>query len=191
MFQRLFVAVLIMSGALLAAHLIKTIMSQPEEVDRVGEVLPAAVSSDSAGVDYQRLAEEIMASGIFDSRQALSQGAAGGVPETLSTAEPANVQSAEPPIEAAAKVRLIGTASGPQPLRRAVIEDVGTKKQTLYRLHDSIPNVGEIDEIREEGILIRRGHQQEFLELQNVKRAYSFGVQRDAASYEAPGSVIN
>jgi hypothetical protein len=191
MFQRMLIAILLMSGALLAAHLIKTLMSQPEEVNRIGEVIPAAVNPDTTNVNYEQLAEKIMASGIFDSRQEVPQGDPGGVPGILSTAETVTVQSAEPPIDAAAKIRLIGTAAGPKPLRRAVIEDVSTKKQTLYRLHDSIPGVGEIADIRAEGVLIRRGLQQELLELQNVKRTHSSESQRDAASTEAAGPAFN
>jgi hypothetical protein len=48
----------------------------------------------------------------------------------------------------------------------AVVEEIGTKKQTLYRLHDEIANVGRIAQIRKDAILIRQGAQHELLELE-------------------------
>lgn len=191
MFLRLLVAILLMSGAVLAAHLIKTLMSQPEEGHKIGDVLPAAVSSDTTEVNYEQLAEKILAGGMFASWQALPQEAAGRVPGILAPAETASAPVSEPPLEAAAKIRLIGTVVGPKPMSRAVIEDVSTKKQTLYHLNEFIPEVGEIADIRPDGVLIRQGHQQELLELQTIKRVPSSGFPSNAVSSEEVGSTLN
>jgi general secretion pathway protein C len=70
-----------------------------------------------------------------------------------------------PPIDAAKKVKLVGTVVGDDKVDLAVVEEISTKKQTLYHLHDLIVNVGQITQIRKDAILIRQGAQHEILEL--------------------------
>ena len=70
-----------------------------------------------------------------------------------------------PPIDAAKKVKLVGTVVGDDKVDLAVVEEISTKKQTLYHLHDLIVNVGQITQIRKDAIFIRQGAQHETLEL--------------------------
>lgn len=191
MLQKFIVATLFMSGALLAAHLIKTLLSQITEQNKAAEVQPIVAVPDTADVNYEQLAEEILASEVFDSRSAPSQATAVEGSETGTSTGTAGSKPDEPPIDAASKIRLIGTAAGTRPLGRAVVEDVSTKKQALYHLYDLVPNVGEIVDIREESILIRRGRKEELLELQNVKRAPPQGGQSGTPATESPAPVMN
>jgi general secretion pathway protein C len=65
----------------------------------------------------------------------------------------------------AAKLRLIGVVLGDQRGVFAVVEEISSKRQALYRLHDQIPDLGEVSEIRRDGIVIRQGNLEELLEL--------------------------
>ena len=66
---------------------------------------------------------------------------------------------------AAAKIRLIGVVLGEQRGVFAIVEELASKKQALYRLHDQIPDLGEVNEIRRDGIVIHQGNLEELLEL--------------------------
>jgi general secretion pathway protein C len=66
---------------------------------------------------------------------------------------------------AAAKIRLIGIVMGDRQGVFAVVEELASKKQALYRLHDQIPDLGNVSEIRQNGIVIRQGNLEELLEL--------------------------
>lgn len=65
----------------------------------------------------------------------------------------------------AARLRVIGVVVGDQRGMFAIVEDLSSKHQTLYRVHDQVLDLGEISEIRRNGILIRQGNQEELLEL--------------------------
>lgn len=62
-----------------------------------------------------------------------------------------------------ARLRLIGVVSGDQ--RFAIVEELASKQQMLYHLHDQVLDLGEVSEIRRNGILIRQGNLEELLEL--------------------------
>lgn len=47
----------------------------------------------------------------------------------------------------------------------AIVEELSSKRQLFFKLHEQIPDVGEISEIRRDGIVVRQGDQQELLEL--------------------------
>ncbi len=68
-------------------------------------------------------------------------------------------------LDAARKISVVGTVVGDREGVLAVIEELLTKRQVLYRLHDLIPNVGELAEIRHNAVLIRQGYQEEWVEL--------------------------
>lgn len=65
----------------------------------------------------------------------------------------------------AAKIRLIGVVLGDQRGVFAIVEELSSKKQLLYRLHDQIPDLGEVSEIRHDGMVVRQGDLEELLEL--------------------------
>jgi general secretion pathway protein C len=63
----------------------------------------------------------------------------------------------------AARIRLIGIVFGDQ--RFAIVEELTSKQQMLYRVHDQVLDLGEVSEIRRNGILVRQGNLEELLEL--------------------------
>lgn len=69
------------------------------------------------------------------------------------------------PIDAAKKIKLTGAVLFESMGGLAVVQDLKTQRQSLYRLHDQIPDVAEIVEIQRQGIVLQKGAQREFLEL--------------------------
>ena len=63
----------------------------------------------------------------------------------------------------AARIRVLGIVFGDQ--RFAIIEELASKQQMLYRVHDQVLDLGEVSEIRRNGILVRQGDLEELLEL--------------------------
>jgi general secretion pathway protein C len=60
---------------------------------------------------------------------------------------------------------LIGTVLGDERGVFAIVEELASKQQSLYHLHDSILDLGEVAEIRRNGIVVRQGNIEELLEL--------------------------
>lgn len=69
----------------------------------------------------------------------------------------------------AGKLRLIGVVLGDQRGVFAIIEDLSSKQQSLYHLHDSVSDLGEVSEIRRNGVMIRQGNVEELLELAHAE----------------------
>ncbi len=65
----------------------------------------------------------------------------------------------------AARLRLIGIVFGEQRGVFAIVEELASKQQMLYRIHDQVLDLGEVSEIRRNGILVRQGNVEELLEL--------------------------
>ena len=128
-----------------------------------------------------QLAEDVRASGLFllppDPLSLATQGGATGMPVRAS-------------IGVAAKLRLIGVVIGAQRGRFAIVEELSTKKQVLYHLHDQIPDLGEVSEIKRDGMMVRQGDQEEFLELGlSEKPAPAVSVPGAAAS-QVPSTLL-
>lgn len=148
-------------AAFLLAHLINTLVAEA----LTG--LPTALSAPRRTVqpaaippaNRARLAEEILAGTLFalPPPELAAQDIAapgGGLPLAGGAT-----------LEAAKKVKLMGTvvAEGVVPL--AVVEDLPTKRQTLYHLFENIPGIGAIVEIRADAIVLQQGNIRELLEL--------------------------
>jgi general secretion pathway protein C len=69
------------------------------------------------------------------------------------------------PLNLASKLKLLGVVIGDHEGVSAIVEELSSKRQLFFRLHDQIHDVGEISEIRRDGIVVRQGDQQELLEL--------------------------
>lgn len=65
----------------------------------------------------------------------------------------------------AARIRLIGVVLGDQRGVFAIVEELASKQQMLYHVHDQVLDLGEVSEIRRNGILVRQGNLEELLEL--------------------------
>lgn len=72
---------------------------------------------------------------------------------------------AKPPLNIAQKLRLLGTMLDGHGGGFAVVEDIASKRQSLVRLQEIIENIGEVSELRRDGIVIRQGDQEEVLGL--------------------------
>ncbi|MBS0182860.1 MAG: PDZ domain-containing protein [Nitrospira sp.] len=83
----------------------------------------------------------------------------------------------------AARIRLIGVVLGDQRGMFAIAEELASKQQTLYRVHDQVLDLGEVSEIRRNGILVRQGNLEELLELaQSESQAVPGGSASTAAT---------
>jgi general secretion pathway protein C len=116
-----------------------------------GESSPAPTETSETSTQF---ADHIKNSGLF----ALPT-SPGWSPETGHAAVPP-----KPPLDVGKKVRLLGTI-----LRdhggSAILEDIASKQQILFHLHEEIPDIGEIRSITREGIVISQDGQEELLTL--------------------------
>lgn len=100
-----------------------------------------------------QLVEVIKASGLFPLPvQAIATSSTGGPAAQL-----------KPPLELAKKIRLLGIVRSDGG-GSAVIEEIASKRQALFHLHDAILDLGEIREITREGVVIGQEDQEELLE---------------------------
>jgi len=68
-----------------------------------------------------------------------------------------------PPLDVAKKFRLLGTAVNPLSDGFAVLEDLSSQKQTLYRLNDTVQPVGILATIEKDRVLFKHQEQEEWL----------------------------
>jgi general secretion pathway protein C len=103
-----------------------------------------------------RYADDIRSSGLFLLPPA-SQ-------ESKSPGEPAG-SVVRASLGAASKIRVIGIVMGDKRGVFAIVEELASKKQALYRLHEQILDLGEVADIQRDGVVIRQGNLEEWLEL--------------------------
>ena len=165
MYRRIFIATVLGTAAFLVAHIVNLMVAHALTRSVTLRQIPAKMESSLAPkVNYLQLTEEILSSGIFGGPEAEPSPSL-RVKGTSGTGEAEVPVPIGPPIDAAKKVKLVGTVVGDDKVDLAVVEEIGTKKQTLYHLNDVIGNVGQITQIRKDAILIRQGAQHEILEL--------------------------
>ena len=156
--RRAIILVLVLGVTFLIAHTINAVIAEALFVPS-GVALPRAVDHDSLATrSPSALAEQVRMSGLFPlppdpivSEDGMSGGIGGG--------------PVRQPLNLASKVKLLGVVVGDRGGVSAIIEELGSKRQLFFRLHDQIPDIGEIAEIQRNGILVRQGNQQEFLPL--------------------------
>ncbi|MFN3680458.1 MAG: type II secretion system protein N [Nitrospira sp.] len=148
----------LIAGGVLLAHSINAFIADALQTLPLSLAAPTQSESPTVvtTVSYtpNRFVEDVRSSGLF------------ALPPQR---EPVNSEKSETPIRAsigaATKISLIGVVMGEQTGVFAIIEEQATKKQTLYRLHDEIPDVGEVVDIRRNGIVVRQGNVEELVEL--------------------------
>lgn len=152
----------LVGGGLLIAHSINAFVADALYVIPTHPVGTGgdrqAGSSLLAAYSPAKAAEDVRSSGLF----LLPAAPEGG----LANSEKPGSSSA--PVRASlglsTRIRLIGVVFGDQ--RFAIVEDLSSnKQQTLYRVHDQVLDLGEVSEIRRNGILVRQGNLEELLEL--------------------------
>jgi general secretion pathway protein C len=173
----------VMCGAFLVAHIINAVIAEALSVP-VGLVRPSPASDQEAGVSaiLPGLVERIRTSGLFPLPPD---------PLSMSTAG-ADKPPSRAPLNLASKLKLLGVVIGDHEGVSAIVEELSSKRQLFFRLHDQILDVGEISEIRRDGIVVRQGDQQELLELAalQIEKPPSAPVTAAAAVAPVPGSPV-
>jgi general secretion pathway protein C len=146
----------VMCATFLVAHIINAVLAEALSVP-IGLVQPSPASDREADVTatLPALVERIRTSGLFPLPPD---------PLGISIAESSPPPS-RAPLNLASKLKLLGVVIGDREGVSAIVEVLSSKLQLFFRLHDQIPDVGEISEIRRNGIVVRQGDQQELLEL--------------------------
>lgn len=155
----LFVCIVV--GGLLIAHSINAFVADalyvvptaPAESGGQGSVRPVSYSP----AQYM---EDIRASGLFAMPTAAQS----------SPQQDPGAPVARASLGAAAKIRLIGVVMGERQGVFAIVEELASKRHLLYRLHDDIQDLGEVADIRRDGMAIRRGNVEEWLELEPAEK---------------------
>ena len=176
----------VLCGTFLVAHIINAVIAEALSVPG-GLVRPSSVFDREADVSatLPGLVERIRTSGLFplpiDPLDPLGMGTAG------SGASPARA-----PLNLASKLKLLGVVIGDHEGVSAIVEELSSKRQLFFRLHDQIPDVGEISEIRRDGIVVRQGDQQELLELaaSQIEKPPSAPVTAASAVVPTPGPPV-
>lgn len=125
--------------------------------------------------DAKALAESILAARLFP------------VPSdtgSLSTGGQAAPPLA-PPLNVAKTILLLGTAVNSSAGEFAILEDLSSKKQTLYHLLETVPAVGMIAQIEKDSVLFRQGSQEEWLNLAIGKLSPGFERTLSASAQSA------
>jgi general secretion pathway protein C len=174
----------VMCGTFLVAHIINAVIAEALSVP-VGRVLPSPASDREADVraSVPAMVEHIRTSGLFP----LPPAPLGMSTATGSVAPPPRV-----PLNLASKLKLLGVVIGNHEGVSAIVEELSSKRQLFFRLHDHIPDVGEISEIRRDGMVVRQGDQQELLELAaaQIEKPPSAPVTAGSAVVPVPGSPV-
>jgi general secretion pathway protein C len=147
---------IVVCGTFLVAHIINAVIAEALSVP-TGLIQPQQNSDREAGesVPLPVLIERIRTSGLFPLPS-----------DPLGTDIPrSNIQSTRAPLNLASKLKLLGVVIGDRGGVSAIVEEQSSKRQLFFRLHDQIPDAGEISEIRRDGIVVSQGDQQELLEL--------------------------
>lgn len=156
--RRTLIFFIVIAATFLIAHTINAVIAEALFVPAGS--LPVRSASDSdrrAALSPTALADQVRLSGLFPlpaPAMDLSGGSMGvaGAP----VLHPLNLSS---------RLRLLGVAVGVHKGVSAIVEELSTRQQAFYRLHDQIPGAGEVSEIREDGIVVRQGDMEELLEL--------------------------
>ncbi len=138
-----------------------------------GSSLPASYSPTQA-------AEDVRSSGLFPLPAAPQDGLTNSDRRGGGGPSGAPVRAS---LGLAARIRLIGVVLGDQRGMFAIVEELASKQQTLYRVHNQVLDLGEVSEIRRNGILVRQGNLEELLELaQSESQAVPGGSAGTAAA---------
>ena len=173
----------IMCGTFLVAHIVNAVIAEALSVPG-GLVRPSAGSDRETDVNATLpvLVERILTSGLFPLPPDPL-----GMSTTGSGAPPSRA-----PLNLASKLRLLGVVIGDHEGVSAIVEELSSKRQLFFRLHDQIPDAGEISEIRRDGMVVRQGNQQELLELaaSQIEQPPSAPVTAGSAVVPVPGSPV-
>jgi len=173
----------VLCGTFLVAHIVNAVIAEALSVPS-GLVRPSPGSDRETDVNATLpvLVERIRTSGLFPLPPDPL-----GVSTAGSGASPARA-----PLNLASKLKLLGVVIGDHQGISAIVEELSSKRQLFFRLHEQIPDVGEISEIRRDGMVVRQGDQQELLELaaSQTEKPPSAPVPAGVAVAPVPGSPV-
>jgi general secretion pathway protein C len=184
--RRISVFVCLVVSGFLGAHSINAFVADalylaPEDSTQSG----SEGSAHPVSFAQTRYADDIRSSGLFLLPAAPQGGTAPGGPAG------APVRAS---LGAASKIRLIGIVMGDRQGVFAIVEELASKKQALYRMREQIPDLGEVADIQRDGIMIRQGNLEEWLELGMTEKPAGFGNNTTApastSSPQAAGAPI-
>ncbi|HJT22410.1 MAG TPA: hypothetical protein VJ746_18200 [Nitrospira sp.] len=183
--RRGLIVLYLMGATFLIAHTINAVIAEALLVPS-GITPPQAVANIDPSVARSpaSLADQVRASGLFPVPQdVIPVGAPGGGAMPGFSRQPLNLAS---------KMKLLGVVIGERGGVSAIVEMLTTKQQSFFRLHDHIPDAGEVVDIKREGIVVRQGDQQELLELVSPTGELPLSSKPVAAvpAQTAPGSPI-
>jgi general secretion pathway protein C len=157
--RRAIILVFVLGVTFLIAHTINAVIAEALFIPP-GGALPRAVDQDASAIrSPSALAEQVRMSGLFPLPQDAVNVAEPGAPGSIGgipTRQPLNLAS---------KLKLLGVVMGDRGGVSAIVEELAGKRQLFFRLHDQIPDIGELADIQRNGILVRQGSQEEFLPL--------------------------
>jgi len=157
--RRAIILIVVLGVTFLIAHTINAVIAEALFLPS-GVSAPRGAEHDAyATRSPSALAEQVRMSGLFPLP-----------PEPVNVSPGVGMPGAtgghvRQPLNLASKVKLIGFVVGDRGGVSAIIEELASKRQLFLRLHDQIPDSGEVIEIQRSGILVRQGNEQEFLEL--------------------------
>jgi general secretion pathway protein C len=145
-----------MGATFLIAHTINAVIAE-------ALLVPAGMASPQAAADVDpstnrsaiSLADQVRTSRLFPLPPDPVEMNTGGLP----------LGTSRQPLNLASKMKLLGVVVGERGGVSSIVEMLASKQQLFFRLHDHIPDIGEVSDIRREGIVVRQGDQQELLEL--------------------------
>lgn len=116
-------------------------------------------------IDPQQRIEHILESGLFELPPVAQRRKAGAPPPG----------PPPPPIEAARKVALLGSILGTDGTAMAIVEDLATKHQEIYRLGMQVSNVGTLHSVEKDRVLFKNGPSEEWLDLAALRQQTNDG----------------
>lgn len=172
----------ILCGTFLVAHIINAVIAEALSVPS-GSVRPSPGSDreGEAKTSASALIDSIRKSGLFPLP-----------PDPVSVSATGSGAPPPPrvPLNLASKLKLLGVVMGEHEGVSAIVEELSSKRQLFFRLHDHIPDIGEISEIRRDGMVVRQGDQQELLELaaSQIEKPQATPAPGASAVTQAPAS---
>ncbi len=187
--RRLALGTAVAAGAFFIAHSLnafigETLLPAPSVATGVRDApAPTTVAYSS-----KQAAEDIRASGLF-LLPAAPRGGGGVAGASGGSAGPSG-PAVRASIGAAAKIRLIGVVFNDRRGVFAIVEELSSKRQALYRLHEEIPDVGEVSEIHPDGMVVRQGGLEELLPLAMIEKPVPVSTPGAPAGAPAPGTPL-
>ena len=181
--RRLTIGAYLVVGALLIAHGVNAFVAAALALPPADAAAPqSAPTAIPVAFVPQQWVDQIQSSGLF-----LLPAAPLGMSGVPGTASQTPVRAS---LGVANKLRLLGVVLGSERGVFAIVEELDTKRQVLYRLHDQIPDLGEVSAIRRDGLVIRSGDQEELLELSTTDKPPTPVVTAGSPASTTPGIPI-